>query len=729
MTDPIVDDSAVSIDCPVDDTPVLVDRVINPAADTSTLSRFGDNRWNLTPGIFESHVPTTRLNFHPVPEQYRRDVKLYIWLLINYDAPRKMRSTNVSRLALRSITLIMPRFVSFVVWLDRHGIDQFAAVTTDHLDSFLADILAADMSDEMKAATLTEVVRLWSYRALLPSSVQLSAPPPWDGEDANDLIGVVTKSGVNRTPRIHPDTVDTLLMWALRFTSSFADDIIASFCEYTDLWCFSGAVLDHSVRAANRRERVDVSQVAEYLDGLRATGGSLPGRRMEDGSVEIYWPHIVRVLRTSDKAFLHGKRRELVEQSGLPISEEIRLTTPITATIDGKSWLPKSIPYVEAPRLAVLLRTACFIVVAYLSGMRTGEVLNLERGCVSMDPVTELWTVTGRKFKGARGSGGDKLPEGEIRDDPWVVVRESARAIEVLEKLHDQNLLFPNHLLPHAGHRSRATGADTGRDTVRKKFRASGRSAPRMAVDVANFIEWINEYAENHGRRGELIPPDPHGRISPSRFRRTLAWHIVRKPRGLVAGMIQYGHLRVQMTLGYSGAYDSGFPDEYAFEEWLLRLEQLAEDHEQLQSGEHVSGPGASTYRHRVESAHQKFAGRVLKNSQQARDMLANPLLQIFPGRAMTCVFDRNKALCQTQSAEGDPRITPDQDDCRRECRNIAFTDRDIEQMGQQVEGMRTVLDDALAPSPRHHRAHAELERLQHIISEHDRDRDTMATP
>ena len=106
----------------------------------------------------------------------------------------------------------------------------------------------------------------------------------------------------------------------------------------------------------------------------------------------------------------------------------------------------------------------------------------------------------------------------------------------------------------------------------------------------------------------------------------------MRKPRGLIAGAIQYGHLHVQMTLGYSGAYDSGFPDEHAFEEWLLRLDQLAEDHHQLHSGETVSGPAANTYKQRVSDARQKFSGRVLRNTHQARDMLANPLLQIFPG-------------------------------------------------------------------------------------------------
>jgi hypothetical protein len=101
--------------------------------------------------------------------------------------------------------------------------------------------------------------------------------------------------------------------------------------------------------------------------------------------------------------------------------------------------------------------------------------------------------------------------------------------------------------------------------------------------------------------------------------------------------------------------------------------------------------------------------------------MLANPLLQIYPGKAMTCVFDQAKALCQLRSAEGDVRVTPDQDDCRTNCRNIAYTERDISQLRAQRAELLELLDDGfLAPSPRHSRIRAELERLHRLIRAHE---------
>lgn len=37
-----------------------------------------------------------------------------------------------------------------------------------------------------------------------------------------------------------------------------------------------------------------------------------------------------------------------------------------------------------------------------------------------------------------------------------------------------------------------------------------------------------------------------------ARFRRSLAWHIARRPGGLVALAIQYGHMRTTMSAGYA---------------------------------------------------------------------------------------------------------------------------------------------------------------------------------
>lgn len=61
---------------------------------------------------------------------------------------------------------------------------------------------------------------------------------------------------------------------------------------------------------------------------------------------------------------------------------------------------------------------------------------------------------------------------------------------------------------------------------------------------IEGFVTWVNREAEARSPPGQGIPEDPHGAIGTGRFRRTLAWHIARRPGGLIALTIQYGHMR-----------------------------------------------------------------------------------------------------------------------------------------------------------------------------------------
>lgn len=283
--------------------------------------------------------------------------------------------------------------------------------------------------------------------------------------------------------------------------------------------------------------------------------------------------------------------------------------------VDRQAWRQRPITFDEAPILARHLSTACFVVIAYLSGQRPGETLNLRRGCIEQDQG--LTYLRGLHWKGVRDATGAAVAEGVERADPWVVIAPVAAAVNVLERLHPGPLLFPNTLLTNG----RAEGCLQTRVGM-------GRSDQLLTKDTTALIEWINTYCTAY-QREDTIPADPaDASIYPSRLRRTLAWFIVRRPRGLVAAAIQYGHVGVNMNLGYSGSYASGFPDDLAFEEWLHRLETMANAHQLLASGEHVSGPAADTYRHRVTAA-TRFAGRTLRTGREAATLLANPDLQI----------------------------------------------------------------------------------------------------
>jgi hypothetical protein len=179
----------------------------------------------------------------------------------------------------------------------------------------------------------------------------------------------------------------------------------------------------------------------------------------------------------------------------------------------------------------------------------------------------------------------------------------------------------------------------------------------------------------------------------------------------------------VRITQGYAGTAASGFPSDYAFEEHLGHSDQAMEDARRLREGEHVSGPAADRYRERTVAASERFRGQVIPTQRQALAALNRPELQVFHGDAMTCVFDRAKALCELRALSDDPRRTPDLENCRSHCANIARTDRDIQQLRLQQASYQADVDDPLAPKPLRLRAEALAARLQGIIDAHEAQR------
>ncbi|MET8428808.1 hypothetical protein [Nocardia sp. NPDC004860] len=695
---------APGIEIPTEDTPVLVDRELVPGTDPTTLSRFGDDRWHLNAAIFEASAEANSWNFALIPEPLRLTAKHFVWQLINTDCPIPINRAKISRCSIRTITAYQNCLREFTIWLHRHGVTELRQVTADLLDDYLADLSAADIPLARKHDRVTLVRRLWSYRDTLPEDMRLPAPIPWDGDRGYELLGKRIPARDNATPRIAENTMQSLLAWSLRFVEDFADDIVAAYAEHLFL---------QSRTVEGRRRRGSIvrpprgqnrQNVIDYLNHLRRTGGTLPGRIGPGGAPEIDWQHLGRILEYTPHSLKREAPGKLIIESAIPLADNAYLDTPITAKIDGRPWRDRPIAHFEAPELAHHLRSACAVVIGYLSGARPGEVLDLRRGCVHHDPATGLWLMSGTYFKNARDQDGNKIPAGAPRHDPWVVVEPVAAAVATLQRLHSNDLLFANRI-DHA--RRHAIATRTG----------EARVSSQIARDLDAFIDWVNAHSHDLGVVG--IPADPNGRITLSRFRRTLGWFIRRRPRGLVAGALQYGHVGTRIFQGYAGDLASGFPDDYAFEDFLARLDELSENQQKLDAGEHVSGPAADAYRTRISAAHKQFAGHVLTSRKQARDLLGNPLLQIFHGHAMTCVFDPHQAACQLRVTTEDPMVTPDIGDCRPRCPNIARTDRDIAEIRTRRDELAEIVADPLAPPIRHHREQHELDRLDTILENH----------
>jgi hypothetical protein len=291
----------------------------------------------------------------------------------------------------------------------------------------------------------------------------------------------------------------------------------------------------------------------------------------------------------------------------------------------------------------------------------------------------------------------------------WAVVSVVATAVTMLESLTDSPWLFPSSPM-----RASAEPIQAGR-RLRDQV---------VSGDIESFIAWVNSTFTRPD--GSLpSPPDPTKPVHASRFRRTLAYFVVRRPGGFIAAALQYGHVSTKITLGYAGDADTGWMDDLVIERLEMVIDQAADDLGHLSAGEHVSGPSAEEYRRRLDRS-RPFAGRAVDKVRNAERLLASTDPNIHHGRGMTSVYRAETALCRIAREEvGLDGEGPDKADCRSACTNLAYTDRDSDALAQRLRVLERGATDPLAPKPLRDRCAAQASRIRAIIDRHQMTRPT----
>lgn len=688
---------------------VLHSRPIRPGA--AATSVFADDRWDLTPAMFEAHTTSISINWTRTLATFRTPLKKYVWHLLTHVPDTDQVLRHGARPSVQTVVHTQKFLNLFTRMLARRGHRDLSTVTRADIDAWLEEIRARVATQSDNRHALTAVRAWWSRSEILPEDIRLPADVPWGGRVPSELLGFESTQLANRTPRINDVTINALVAWSLRIVEDWGPDVVRLLAERerlrNELSPTTAARIRRGdpatrVAPANRvataRTHADTAATADRIIAfLTEHRLRLPGIRVGD-DVRIDGMHLSRLLGW--RARVTPTILTRLAASGHPIAE-FDETLPYDSLVcddDGLPWV--LVGYRGARKLRRVVRVACLILITYLTGMRTGEVLNLRRGCVSMQG--ELTVVWGRTFKAVRDENGEKVAQGTRRTAPWVSVPPVAEAVRLLEQIGDSDLLFPRDESPTGQERS-----------------VTGYTA---AVDIALFVDWINDYCQRRGRP-DIIPPDSH-RLNLSRFRRTLAWHIVREPRGLVAGALQYGHVHVQMMQGYAGTLDAGFVDDYAFERYLSRLEGLSAESELLAEGAHVSGPAAGEFVARVTSARAHYEGKLARNGREAAVILGNRFLQVHQGDGIHCVFNVEKALC-LKTAPTTQEDAPDLPHCRSGCACIAHTDKDVVHLGATIQRYRSIVQDPLAPPIRHQRDKDTLDRLTRIVDNHTRTADS----
>lgn len=680
--------------------PILRHRTVRPGTPPDKLSRFEDAVWHLAPAHPDAHAKINAIQWDRWPPELVEVFKNVTLAFLEHPTPRSVTLTSdgdlmsIGTLAFRLRTLRV-----FAAWMSQQHLASLHEVTDQQLERYRQHVLRLETSNRRKRDLFVAVRTVWEYRARLPPHCRLNTHTPWGGAPPSRLANAPCRpaGAENTTPRVAPATMEALLDWSLRMVEVIGPDIVAARAELDQLEAGthpSQVTLDE----LSSRQRLEA-----FAADASARGRALPGHPGSNPQAQprINWSHLARMLRLPQRQ-VPPSLQPVILDSGLQVADGSPVGT-ITGLIDGRPWRERPLTTQELPALISHLSAACFVVISYLSGMRPGEVLNLRRGCARQDETTGQLLVAGR-----HGKGPARTPRPTLGDDPWertwVVVRPAHQAITLLEHLTDAPFLFPSSLhKPHA---------------IRPADRHARRNG-EVTRDLENFIAWVN--ATFHRLDGRAaIPPDPAGRIYPTRFRRTLAYFIVRRPRGLIAAALQYGHVSTTVTLSYSGTADTGWLDDLAVERLEAILEHNQHDHALLAHGEQVSGPAATDYRDRVASTH-RFAGRVVNRVRNVERILQHADPSIHHGDGMTCVYRAETAACRTsRQAQGLPAPDgPVEAECQAGCVNLAYTDRDITRLRERLNVLTDAADEPMAPAPLRDRARAQAEQIRSVLTRH----------
>ena len=602
-----------------------------------------------------------------------------------------------SRISVPSILQTIRQWVRLVKWLQDREIFTLAACDSNTLHEYGQHLLTTRKTRSDALHNLIAVTRLWAFDELSARPVGVGKPPWEEVGVAEYLPAATTTGGENATAPLAELTIAPLLTWAMRMVDDLSDDILGG-------WYERQRILDGKPPAAQPEGR---HALHAYLDHLLDSGAPLP--------IDVRSrPNNIR-LATNYMCGLNGATpQQLAGYPGikefLAVAEDRPWSCPlnivITGRVAGQPWRD-TLEFYEVPTLWRHLGTAAFIVCAYLTGMRPAEVLGLTTGCCpdpDPDDVVGRHLIHGREYKTAVDENGHHMSGGVDREVPWVAIGPVVKAIRVLEQMVPDGLLFDSRT-HDIGHKQSNTGAIVSQ---------------AMSKRIDHFVRWANSEATRHSLTNEAIPLDPHGSISGSRFRRSLAWHIARRPNGHVALAIQYGHVRSAIvSAGYASRSRDGIHDLIDIETVRAVADTAAELREDLDKGGGVSGPAArDVIKIAVQAA--QFAGTTI-TAKTARRLTANLDLMVYdnPQALLLCRYKPDRALCQRDGVRDAPKLEA----CVPGCGNIARTDEHAAQLRARADQLDQ--HAAHTPEPIGDRLRANAAKLRHYADTHDATRIT----
>ncbi|MFD4338382.1 integrase [Streptomyces anulatus] len=686
---------------PEPDSPVVMDRWIS-TGNTHPNSLYSDGIWSLGPLTDNPGDSIHKINLRKCPATLRSEVRRVLWVLINGELrPTYIRERgfqNRTRDGVISMRDNILQWMKFARWLDRQGVSQLSDCTTEHWKAYAAKY-ASTCTRGHALTILRWLSDMWAFDQLSASPCGITRPP-WEDEGIDDYLPAETggAGGENKTEPLDPTVIGPLLTWSIRLVEDFSSDILAAWDERRRM---------HAQVKSAKTTREGLAALKSYLLPLINSGAPLPATVSRLHGVTLAHHYVAAVTGCSRTQVQTIVARLGIHRLAAQRPGPSPMQVPVTGRIEGRPWR-EFMDYEETPILVRHLATAAAIVILYLTGMRSQEARSLRSGCCpdpqpNPDGSMPRHLIRSHHYKNVRDSDGHHVSAGEERAVPWVAITPVVNAIRVLERIVPKGeLLF----------------SSTHHDIVSQRKHHGSLKRATLDRRVEALVSWINQEATAQGLPAQQVPEDPHGNLGLSRLRRTLAWHIARRPGGLVALAIQYGHMRTALdartSTGYGSRERRGFHGVLDVETALAAAQTAARLRDATAAGEKISGPAA---RRAIVGATSipSFEG-ALTTPKAAAKFLERDGLVLFdnPDSFLICAFKRDTALC-----DPDPGATaPNQFACQLGCGNAVRTDSHARAARKHAD--RLDAKAANVPQPLGNRLRRTADRFRALADAHD---------
>ena len=367
---------------------VLDGPAIRPGVSKAALPLFGEDLWDVTSVVFRENA--RRCHCSVDFSQLGDPVQLLSAKEYLYGRLHEPEGGPRPRLAPASVRAVFNRLRRFMTFATaRRGAFDLGALNQGDLDAWLAHLQTNGERASFQIAALVDVAIDLNEHAdrLSHGGFRFTL---WRGRAAFLIAGCPPLARENSTPRIPEPVIAAMLHWSLRYIDDFAPDILAARAELDRLSARAIEINVHKTRGA-KTIRVAVEQrLKVYIRNLQKVGRGIPVwpadahvcSRLDPVPVNyaLIALHVgCRTAEISQIACNHAHVLEAVRNLGTEVGGMDPAMSSDGST--GQSWRPHRLDQQSLSDEEKWLQAACYVVCAYLTGMRDSEVQALRAGC------------------------------------------------------------------------------------------------------------------------------------------------------------------------------------------------------------------------------------------------------------------------------------------------------------------------------------------------------------